>query len=205
MPPTAVLSGYVILTSYMLSPSVVTVPGTSWEEPVLVWLTICMPTGSGKSVLFKRVNSLLQTIRKECGLTNKDPSWTFDDATFEKMGSMMFENHSRLLGFYDELSAFLTKINLFRGRTLTDSHEFLQFLQLYNGHRWRKDTGNVHTYIFTDVLNICTHIQYFNSLQTNIKDSVWTLFTNVLIILLLICKIRIPYSFTLLETVVRLC
>lgn len=60
-----------------------------------------MPTGSGKSILFKHVNSLLQTIRKECGLTNKDPSWTFDDATFEKTGAMMFDNSSRLLGFYD--------------------------------------------------------------------------------------------------------
>ena len=148
MPPMAVLSGYVILTSYMLSPSVVTVPGSSWEEPVLVWLTICMPTGSGKSVLFKHVISLLQTIRKECGLTNKDQSWTFDDATFEKMGAMMFDNCSRLLGFYDELLAFLTKINLFRGRTLTDSHEFSQFLQLYNGHGWRKDTGNAHMYLY---------------------------------------------------------
>ena len=106
MPPTAVLSGYVILTFYMLSPSVVTAPGTSWEEPVFVCLTIGMPTGSGKSVLFKHVDSLLQTIRTECGLTNEDPSWTFDDATFEKMGVMMFENYSRLLGFYDELSAF---------------------------------------------------------------------------------------------------
>ena len=64
MPPMAVLSGYVILTSYMLSPSVVTVPGSSWEEPVLVWLTICMPTGSGKSVLFKHVISLLQQSAK---------------------------------------------------------------------------------------------------------------------------------------------
>lgn len=98
----AVLGGYVILTSYMLSPSFVTVP-------VLVWLTICMPTGSGKSILFKHVNSLLQTIRKECGLTNKDPSWTFDDATFEKTGAMMFDNSSRLLGFYDRTFGIFDK------------------------------------------------------------------------------------------------
>jgi hypothetical protein len=49
-----------------------------------------------------------------------------DDASFEKMGALMQENSSRLLGFYDELSAFLTQINLYRGRNISDSHE-LQF------------------------------------------------------------------------------
>lgn len=143
MPSEAVLCGYCIVTSYMLSPSIVKAPGTSWEEPVLVWLTICMPTGSGKSVLFKHIFSLLQVIRQKCGLSEKDPSWIFDDATLEKMGAMMHDNCSRLLGLYDEITAFLTKINLFRGRTLSDSHECSQFLQLYNGHGWRKDTGDL--------------------------------------------------------------
>ena len=141
MPAISVLCGYTILASYMLSPSIVKVPKTSWEEPVLVWLTVCMRTGSCKSVLFKHISALLQEIRDKCGLSHQDPSWIFDDATFEKMGSMMYENSSRLLGIYDELSAFLTKINIFRGRALSDSHEFSQFLQLYNGHGWRKDTG----------------------------------------------------------------
>ena len=89
------------------------VPNTNWEEPVLVWLTVAMPTGS----------------------------WIFDDASFEKMGALMHENGSRLLGFYDELSAFLTQINLYRGCGLSDSHEPALFLQLYNGHPWRRDTG----------------------------------------------------------------
>jgi len=52
LPPLAVLSGYIVLGSYMLSPSVVKVDGTDWSEPVLIWLTICMSTGSGKSSLF---------------------------------------------------------------------------------------------------------------------------------------------------------
>ena len=96
---------------------------------------------ANKSVLFKHISTLLQEIRDKCGLSHQDPSWIFDDATFEKMGAMMYENGSRLLGIYDELSAFLTKINIFKGPTLSDSHEFSQFLQLYNGHGWRKDTG----------------------------------------------------------------
>ena len=66
-----------------------------------------------------------------------------DDATFEKMGALMQESGSRLLGFFDELSAFLTQINLYKGRNLSDSHELALFLQLFNGHPWKRDTGKV--------------------------------------------------------------
>lgn len=53
----------------------------------------------------------------------------------------MSNNSGRLLGLYDELSAFLAQINLYHGRGLSDSHELAIFLQLYNGHQWRRDTG----------------------------------------------------------------
>ena len=36
---------------------------------------------------------------------DEDPSWVFDDATFEKTGALIHENSGRLLGIYDELSA----------------------------------------------------------------------------------------------------
>ena len=58
LPPLAVLSGYIIIGSYMLSPSVVTIDDTDWNEPILLWLTICMPTGSGKSSLFRHLLSI---------------------------------------------------------------------------------------------------------------------------------------------------
>ena len=141
LPPTAVLSGYIMLGSFMLSPSVIKVPGTNWIEPVLVWLTVAMPTGSGKSTLFRNLYSILQEVREKCEVSDKDPSWVFDDASFEKMGALMKENSCHLIGFNDELSAFLTQINLYRGRGLSDSHEMALFLQLYNGHPWRRDTG----------------------------------------------------------------
>ena len=102
-----------------------------------------MPTGSGKSTLFRHLYSLLQMVRSKCKVTDNDPSWTFDDASFEKMGALMNENSGRLLGFYDEMSAFLTQINLYRGRGLSDSHELALFLQLFNGHPWRRDTGTI--------------------------------------------------------------
>ena len=84
---------------------------------------------------------MMQEIRVMCGVTDEEPTWVFDDATFEKMGALMSENSCRLLGFYDEMSAFLSQINLYRGRRLSESHELSLFLQLYSAHPWRRDTG----------------------------------------------------------------
>lgn len=75
--------------------------------------------------------------------TNVDiePPWVLQDATFEKMGALMAENGGRLLGMFDELSTFLTKIKLYSSRGLTDSHELAMFLELYNANPWTRTTG----------------------------------------------------------------
>ena len=129
----------------MLSPSILKRPTNDWEDPELVWLTVCMPTGSGKCTRFCHLYTLMRDVRAACKVTEKDPSWVFDDATFEKMSTLMHINSARLLGIYDELSAFLTKINLYRGRGLSDSHELAVFLALFNGHPWIRDTGKQYT------------------------------------------------------------
>ena len=76
-----------------------------------------------------------------CILADADPSWIVSDATFEKMGVLMADNGGRLLGLYDELSSFLTKIKLYSSRGLTDSHELAMFLELYNANPWTRTTG----------------------------------------------------------------
>lgn len=119
------------------------IPGTDWSEPILLWVAVGMPTGSGKSSLFKYLLGIIQKARSKKGLNNSDPSWQLEEATFEKMGVMMSQNHSKLLGLYDELSTFLTQINLYRGRALSDSHDLALFLQLYNGHPWTRSTGKI--------------------------------------------------------------
>ena len=86
-------------------------------------------------------DSLLQTIRSGAGVVDEDPTWVLDDLSFEKMGALMHSNGSRLLGLYDDFSAFLSQTNLYRGRTISESHELSLFLQLFNGHPWRRDTG----------------------------------------------------------------
>ena len=55
----------------------------------------------------------------------------------------MSENGGRLLGMFDELSSFLTKIKLYSSRGLTDSHELAMFLEVYNSNPWTRNTGTV--------------------------------------------------------------
>ena len=75
MPPSAVLSGLLLLTGYLLSHRVMKVPNTNWVEPVLIWLTICMPTGSGKTPLYTFLISVLNKMRLKCELNDDDQSW----------------------------------------------------------------------------------------------------------------------------------
>ena len=63
VPPTAILGGLLILTSFFLSPSSISVPGTDWVEPSLIWLTINMPTGSRKSTVYQLLLDILKTVR----------------------------------------------------------------------------------------------------------------------------------------------
>jgi hypothetical protein len=92
-----------------------------------------------KCPLCHYVAKILEEIRVR--IRDKTP-WQVEDATFEKMGELMSHNGGRILGMYDELTTFLTQINLYRGGGLANSHELALFLQLYNGYSWtRKCNG----------------------------------------------------------------
>lgn len=142
IPAVAVLAGLLVTVGFCMTHSCVEVEATDWVEPVLIWTAICMPTGSGKSGLCKFLKSLIDRAREKCGLSEVDPSWLLDDQSFEKMGSLMADNHGKVLGLYDELAMFLSQINVFRGRGLSDSHELALFLQLYGGNQLVRRTGN---------------------------------------------------------------
>ena len=124
-----------------MSHASVAVPGTDWIEPIILWVSIGMPTGSGKSPLYKFLLSILRRCRARKAVAETSPAWLLQDATFEKMGAMMAENHSKILGLYDELSSFLTQINLYNRHGLSESHNLALFLQLYNGIPWSRNTG----------------------------------------------------------------
>lgn len=53
----------------------------------------------------------------------------------------MSDNDSRLIGLFDELSSFLSKINIFNGRSVSDGNELSMFLELFNGNSWSRNTG----------------------------------------------------------------
>ena len=142
LPATAVVAGLILILSFTMSHSVVEVAGTDWVEPVLVWMAICMPTGMGKSSLCKFLRKLIEETRRQCGL-DSSTSWLMDDQSFEKMGDLMQKNDWKLLGLYDELSMFLSQVNIFRGRGLSDSQELAVFLQLYGSDPWVRRTGKI--------------------------------------------------------------
>ena len=98
--------------------------------------------------------------------TGASPSWMLQDATFEKMGVMMHDNNGRLLGLFDELSAFLTKIRLYNTRGITDSHELAMFLELYNANPWTRITG----YHFVYLLYVASYIHVF---VLELNNKVW--------------------------------
>ena len=141
MPATAVLAGLLLVVSFSMSHSVVEVQGTDWAEPVLLWIAVLMPTGMGKSPLCKFLRNLIKEARKHRGLDGTTSSWLCDDQSFEKMGDLMSQNQWKLFGLYDKLTMFLSQINVFRGRGVTDSHELSVFLQLYGAEQWVRRTG----------------------------------------------------------------
>lgn len=141
MPPGAILSGLLLLLSFCMSHCAVQVPGTIWIEPVVLWIAIAMPTGSGKTPLFIFLTRVLQQVRDRLKLTKAHPPWLLESASFEKMGELMAANNSKLLGMYDELSTFLAQINIYRGKGLNDSHDLSTFLSLYTAKSWTRATG----------------------------------------------------------------
>lgn len=123
--------------------------GTDWFKPMLVWIFIVMPTGAGKSTLFKFLKGILGTVKKRIEeIEKKDGNgkvadWVVEEASMEKMGAMMCDNSNKLIGIYDELTHFLTQINIYRNRGLSDTHDLAMFLQLYNGLPWSRRTGTI--------------------------------------------------------------
>ena len=72
-------------------------------------------------------HAIRENVRKILKVSSANPSWLLDKATFVKMGDIMSRNKGRILGLYDELSSFLTQVNIYRG-----------YLSLYNGKSWSR-------------------------------------------------------------------
>jgi len=141
VPAIAVLAGMLVIVSYSMSHSVVEIEQSELIEPVLIWISICMPTGCAKSSLCNYLRGLVLKARKACAQKDDDSYWLLGDQSFEKLGELMQDNHWKILGLYDELPMFFSQINVCRGRSLTDSSQVSTFLQLYGGSQWIRKTG----------------------------------------------------------------
>ena len=109
IPPTAVLLSLLGICGFVIAPSIVEVDGTDWKEPGNV--SACQLVL--ESPLYGYIDSLLCSIKEKSG---SSPCWQVGDATFEKMAEIMHCNLGRILGMYDELTTFLTQINVYQGR-----------------------------------------------------------------------------------------
>lgn len=73
--------------------------------------------------------------------------WLLSDQTFEKLGEIMSENDCKMLGLYDELTNWLSQVNLYSGaKGLLDTHEFTKMLELFSATAWSRQTGMPKTY-----------------------------------------------------------
>lgn len=73
--------------------------------------------------------------------------WLLSDQTFEKLGEIMSQNDCKMLGLYDELTNWLSQVNLYSGtKGLLDTHEFTKMLELFSATAWSRQTGISKTY-----------------------------------------------------------
>ena len=99
MPATAVLAGILLIVSFAMSHAVVEVENADWLEPILLWISVCMPTGSGKSSLCIWLRQIVEDAHA-MSTNDESPSWFLDDQSFEKMGALMHANHSAYMMSY---------------------------------------------------------------------------------------------------------
>ena len=129
VPPVAALAGLILNVSFSMMHS--TVKESELVEPVIVWISICMPPGSTKSPLCNYLRELVNKARNKVAQC-AGKLWMLGDQSFEKLGELMSDNQ-----WYDELPAFLSQINVCRGRILVESHNkyqhFLHFMVVSNG------------------------------------------------------------------------
>ena len=92
---------------------------------------IGMQSGSGKSPFHTYLLSLI----------HNHGQWIIDNASFEKMGELMANNHCKLFGCYDVLSTFLAQMNVYRGKGLNENQDLSTFLSLYSCKPWSRFTG----------------------------------------------------------------
>lgn len=93
--------------------------------------------------MYKYLIDIVKNVRKE--MENRSlpiKEWLLSDQTFEKLGELMAESDGKILGLYDELTNWLSQVNLYsENKGLLDTHEFTKVLEMFSGTSWNRKTG----------------------------------------------------------------
>ena len=116
-----------------MSPAEAVVSDTLWKEPLIPWIVTVIPTGSGKSTLFKFLYNIVEEVKRRRFKEKEDfenQEWLAGECSIERLGFTMAENGNRLLGLFDEMSHFLTQMNILKNKGLSDTQDLttLRFL-----------------------------------------------------------------------------
>lgn len=85
--------------------------------------------------MYKYLVEIIKKVRQKLADEEVElKDWLLSDQTFEKMGEIMSQNDGKMLGLYDELTNWLSQVNLYSGaKGLLDTHEFTKLLSRQTG------------------------------------------------------------------------
>lgn len=93
--------------------------------------------------MYKYLVDILKRVRVKLADEEQDlKEWLLSDQTFEKMGEIMSQNDGKMLGLNDELTNWLSQVNLYSGaKGLLDTHQSTKLLTLFSATSWTRQTG----------------------------------------------------------------
>ena len=88
----------------------------------------------------------------------------------------MSQNGNKALGLYDELTNFLSQVNLYSGsKGLLDTHEFTKVLELFMASDWSRQTGKHYSCQFS-ISTQYTQYLSFSYLKDSLLDIIYLLY-----------------------------
>ena len=124
VPPVAALGGLILVVSFSMLHSIVKVEESELIEPVLVWISICMPPGATNSPLCNYLRELVNKARNK-SVQGADKLWMLGDQSFEKLGELMSNNQWKVLGHYLH---FCRRLMFVEGILLPNHSKYRHFL-----------------------------------------------------------------------------
>ena len=113
--------------SFPMSYSAAEVTETVWVEPALVWNVICIPNGSGNSLLSKLLHKLVDDTHANL-CYESSPLWMI---SLLKKGATMSENIER-----KESAMMFSQMIIFHEKNVTECRKLFVFLQFLGVKSW---------------------------------------------------------------------